>query len=104
MSSVVVFARPGAVPPLAAWFHKDLELLIPTPEAGSDPCEGTTVVADVRVSPTLSPLAMLDRVATAFLLLRLFLPGAVLDMQHTGGSCFTAEMGEYWGDFYCWYC
>lgn len=27
MSSVVVFARPGTVPPLAAWFHKDLELL-----------------------------------------------------------------------------
>lgn len=23
----VVFARPGAVPPLAGWFHKDLELL-----------------------------------------------------------------------------
>lgn len=45
---------------------------------------------------------MLDRVTTA-LFLRLFLPGAVPDTQHTRGSCFTAEMGECWGDFYCWH-
>lgn len=25
--SSVLFARPGAVPPFAGWFHKDLELL-----------------------------------------------------------------------------
>lgn len=57
-------------------------------------------MTDARVSPTMSPLAMLDRVTTT-LLLRLFLPGAVPDTHHTRGSCFTAEMGEYWGDFYC---
>lgn len=67
---------------------------IPTPEAGMiQLCEGTAVVTDVHVSPTMSPLAMLDRV-TSLLLLRPFLPGAVPATQHTRGSCFAAQMGE----------
>lgn len=55
-------------------------------------------MADAHVSPTMPPLAMLDRVTTT-LLLRLFLPGTDPDVQHTRDSCFMTETGEYWGDF-----
>lgn len=100
--SSVVFARPGAVSPRAGWFHKDLESLkFLHLRLAVIHMKAQRLWLMARVSPTMSPLAMLDRVATTLLLLRLFLLGAVPDTQHTRGSCFMVKMGECWGDFYC---
>lgn len=68
----VVFARPGAIPPLAGWFYKDLELLKFLHLKLAVMHMKAQQLWLMHMSPTMPYWTV-----TTALLLRLLLPGAV---------------------------